>query len=161
MAATSVAVPQVNETLADSPEALAQAFRGAGVSIVVLGASGDLAKKKTLPALFGLFLHNLLPRHAVILGYARSELTREEFHAKLRPFLAKAGAAGDVDAFLSRCHYKAGSYDKREVRFLIQPCVLFFSSLFNRLEARRADACRPAPSMAPPRFCLRRRTLPR
>ncbi|KAH0240573.1 hypothetical protein KCU71_g24105, partial [Aureobasidium melanogenum] len=29
--------------------------------IVVLGASGDLAKKKTFPALFGLHKNNFLP----------------------------------------------------------------------------------------------------
>jgi hypothetical protein len=32
--------------------------------VVVLGASGDLAKKKTFPALFDLFHADLLPREA-------------------------------------------------------------------------------------------------
>jgi hypothetical protein len=33
----------------------------AHLSIIVLGASGDLAVKKTYPALFALFRHKLLP----------------------------------------------------------------------------------------------------
>ncbi|KAH8830904.1 glucose-6-phosphate 1-dehydrogenase [Flagelloscypha sp. PMI_526] len=36
--------------------------------IIVLGASGDLAKKKTLPALFGLFRQGFLPRDVKIVG---------------------------------------------------------------------------------------------
>ena len=40
--------------------------------IVVLGASGDLAKKKTFPALFALYQQNLLPKDVHIIGYART-----------------------------------------------------------------------------------------
>jgi len=40
--------------------------------IVVLGASGDLAKKKTFPALFALFQQGLLPKDVHIIGYART-----------------------------------------------------------------------------------------
>eukprot|EP01132_Coremiostelium_polycephalum_P001130 gene1130-1435_t len=40
------------------------------LSVIVIGASGDLAKKKTYPALYGLYLRNLLPKETVIFGYA-------------------------------------------------------------------------------------------
>lgn len=40
--------------------------------IVVCGASGDLAKKKTFPALFALFHQDLLPKDVHIVGYART-----------------------------------------------------------------------------------------
>lgn len=40
--------------------------------IVVLGASGDLAKKKTFPAIFALFQQGLLPKDIKIVGYART-----------------------------------------------------------------------------------------
>jgi glucose-6-phosphate 1-dehydrogenase len=44
--------------------------------IVVLGASGDLAKKKTFPALFALYSQGYLPKDVHIVGYARtSEFT--------------------------------------------------------------------------------------
>ena len=42
------------------------------LSIVVVGASGDLAKKKTYPALLDLFAHGHLPLHCNIIGVARS-----------------------------------------------------------------------------------------
>ena len=40
--------------------------------IVVLGASGDLAQKKTFPALFALFQQGFLPKQVHIVGYART-----------------------------------------------------------------------------------------
>ena len=42
------------------------------LSIVVVGASGDLAKKKTYPALLDLCAHGHLPLHCNIIGVARS-----------------------------------------------------------------------------------------
>ena len=40
--------------------------------VVVLGASGDLAQKKTFPALFALFEQGFLPDNVHIIGYART-----------------------------------------------------------------------------------------
>jgi glucose-6-phosphate 1-dehydrogenase len=40
--------------------------------IIVLGASGDLAKKKTFPALFALYAQGFLPEEVHVVGYARS-----------------------------------------------------------------------------------------
>jgi glucose-6-phosphate 1-dehydrogenase len=40
--------------------------------IVVLGASGDLAQKKTFPALFALYQQGYLPKDVHIVGYART-----------------------------------------------------------------------------------------
>lgn len=40
--------------------------------IVVLGASGDLAQKKTFPALFALYQSEFLPKDCKIIGYART-----------------------------------------------------------------------------------------
>ena len=49
----------------------------ASLVIVILGASGDLAKRKTYPALCTLHAKKFLPQNCKILGYARSELTNE------------------------------------------------------------------------------------
>ena len=53
------------------------------LSIIVLGASGDLAKKKTYPALYSLHVSGLLPKHAIITGFARSELPLDKFRAQI------------------------------------------------------------------------------
>ena len=49
------------------------------LSICVVGASGDLAKKKIFPALFALHYQDMLPAHFTVFGYARSKMTDEEF----------------------------------------------------------------------------------
>lgn len=61
------------------------------LNVVVVGASGDLAKKKTYPSLLNLFDDNLLPEKTAIWGYARSDLSDDDLRERLRPFLEKSG----------------------------------------------------------------------
>lgn len=89
---------------------------GDHVSIVVFGASGDLAKKKTFPALFGLYRENQLPHTVNIIGYARSNLTTEDLRERIKENLKLKDekAKGKVDGFLQLISYISGPYDKPE-----------------------------------------------
>ena len=49
------------------------------LSIVVVGASGDLARRKIFPALFALYCQGLLPEQFHIFGFARSRFSDAEF----------------------------------------------------------------------------------
>lgn len=84
--------------------------------VVIFGASGDLAKRKTLPALYALFLFDQLPSCFKIIGYARSELTDTDFRDRVRPFLLSAFPSTEVkaNAFLQHCQYMNGEYDSAE-----------------------------------------------
>ncbi|KAK9827335.1 hypothetical protein WJX81_006694 [Elliptochloris bilobata] len=82
------------------------------LSVVVLGASGDLAKKKTFPALFTLFKRGFLPKNVAIIGYARSKLNIKDLRATIAEHLK--GASGDVSRFLDLIAYLPGSYDSAE-----------------------------------------------
>ncbi|KAJ3032648.1 Glucose-6-phosphate 1-dehydrogenase, partial [Rhizophlyctis rosea] len=54
------------------------------ISITIFGASGDLAKKKTFPALYSLIAHNQLPIDRVhFIGTARSDLKDDDFREKV------------------------------------------------------------------------------
>ena len=53
------------------------------LSITVVGASGDLAKKKIFPALFALFYEGCLPQDFSVFGYARTKLTHEELRVMI------------------------------------------------------------------------------
>ena len=79
-----------------------------GLAIVIVGASGDLAKKKTYPSLLSLFNGYLLPSNVVIYGYARSKITNEQLREKLRPYLDGKAKSDVIEDFLSRCYYQAG-----------------------------------------------------
>ena len=81
------------------------------LTIVVVGASGDLAKKKTYPSLLNLYDDGLLPDDTIIWGFARSKLTDDDLRDRLRPFLLKSGdhSEENVEKFLKLCRYKGGS----------------------------------------------------
>jgi len=82
-------------------------------AIVVVGASGDLAKKKTYPALFKLFLNGLLPPSFKVWGYARSASDDQTFRDKMRTWLEKSagGQTEKLDAFLAALVYFQGQYN--------------------------------------------------
>ncbi len=52
--------------------------------LVVFGASGDLTRRKIVPAVYRLFDNNLLPEGFFVLGAARTRMTDEEFRQSLR-----------------------------------------------------------------------------
>ncbi|CAL9738584.1 glucose-6-phosphate 1-dehydrogenase [Monosporozyma servazzii] len=79
--------------------------------ITVFGASGDLAKKKTFPALFGLFAKGYLDPTTKIIGYARSQLTKEDLRARIEPHL-KDGNDKQIADFFAMISYVSGDYDK-------------------------------------------------
>lgn len=83
--------------------------------ITVFGASGDLSKKKTFPAIFGLFKQGELKEdECKIVGYARSKMTTEELRSRIKPFLLKQAEEPIVDKFLSNVSYVQGPYDTPE-----------------------------------------------
>ncbi|OLL21930.1 Glucose-6-phosphate 1-dehydrogenase [Neolecta irregularis DAH-3] len=83
----------------------------ANTSIVILGASGDLAKKKTFPALFGLFRNGFLPKDLHIVGYARTEMNDTDFHARVRSNI-KYCTPAELEEFVQLCTYVSGKYDE-------------------------------------------------
>jgi glucose-6-phosphate 1-dehydrogenase len=83
------------------------------LTIIVLGASGDLAKKKTYPVLFSLYLHGLLPPNAIIYGFARSKLDGADFKKQISRHFKKAPEE-KVNGFLDRCYYFSGQYNSAE-----------------------------------------------
>ena len=53
-------------------------------AVVIFGATGDLTKRKLVPALYALAVDGLLPEHFTVIGAARSELTDDQFRAAMR-----------------------------------------------------------------------------
>ena len=83
---------------------------------VVMGASGDLAKKSIYPALFYLFKAGSLPENVSIIGYARSKLTVDTLRNRVEPYfdLEDESPTGDtksqLEQFWELNHYVAGDY---------------------------------------------------
>ena len=86
--------------------------------MVIFGASGDLANRKLLPAIYRLSQQRLLPPNFVILGYARSPLSDDEMRQRARTsMLANPEVefqSADWDGFAARLFYISGEYDAAE-----------------------------------------------
>jgi glucose-6-phosphate 1-dehydrogenase len=77
--------------------------------MVIFGASGDLTKRKLIPALYNLARQKLLGEHFAVVGLARSDMSDEEFRRKLTDDI-KEFATHEVDAglwakFVKSIHY--------------------------------------------------------
>jgi glucose-6-phosphate 1-dehydrogenase len=70
---------------------VARRARSAPQAIVIFGASGDLTRRKLLPAFFHLYLEGMLPERFAIVGYARTEFTEEEFREHAREAVKEFG----------------------------------------------------------------------
>ena len=81
-----------------------------------MGASGDLAKKKTFPALFGLFRNRFLPKGIKIIGYARTKMDHEEYLKRVRSNIKTPtkDMEEQLTDFCKLCTYVSGQYDQDE-----------------------------------------------
>ncbi|TWW56923.1 Glucose-6-phosphate 1-dehydrogenase [Takifugu flavidus] len=78
---------------------------------IIMGASGDLAKKKIYPTLWWLFRDGLLPEQTYFVGFARSALTVDAIRTSCMPYLKVTETESDrLSAFFSRNSYISGNY---------------------------------------------------
>ena len=77
---------------------------------VVFGASGDLTKRKLIPAVFELFKEKLLPDRFAILGVSRSSLTDEAFRNRVffenEHIETPTAERSDYEGFAERLFYQ-------------------------------------------------------
>ena len=75
--------------------------------LVIFGASGDLTKRKLIPALYELHTQQLLPEHFAVLGVSRTNLSDEVFRNKMKEFLpSQSQLQKSVDEFLEHLYYQ-------------------------------------------------------
>ena len=89
------------------------------LAIIIIGASGDLAKRKIYPSLFSLFQSRLLPANTIIFGFGRADFSREALSKKVLPFISGNevgnGKNQMMNEFFSMCYYQRGrGYDDEE-----------------------------------------------
>jgi len=105
----------VQAVLDEAPETKRFPYQMGKLSVTILGATGDLAKKETYPALLDLWANGFLPAHAVIVGFGRSDQTAEGFRDYIKPCLEQAITINDktkahIPSFLPMLYYFKGSY---------------------------------------------------
>ncbi len=105
-------------------------------TVVIFGASGDLAHRKLIPALYSLSRRGLFHEKSRIIGCSRTEMDDDAFREQARKALPScvSGLCGGprLDNFLSKVHYVSGSYD--------DPAT--YAKLGSRIsEIERNDSC--------------------
>ncbi|MGN6719455.1 MAG: glucose-6-phosphate dehydrogenase, partial [Candidatus Binatia bacterium] len=87
--------------------------------LVIFGASGDLTKRKLIPALYNLALENRLPERFAVVGYARSEMGDDVFRQKMRDAVKEFSRTGLQNEsvwqqFAATLYYVRGGYAQND-----------------------------------------------
>ena len=80
---------------------------------VLFGATGDLAKRMVLPALYRLACEGLLPRQWLLVGNGRGDITHENFRARVHDALTEFGPkpeGKDWDSFAQQVFFAGGGF---------------------------------------------------
>lgn len=85
--------------------------------ITVFGATGDLATRKLIPALFDLFKNGYLPAAFKIIGVSRRLLSNDDYRNAAKNSITKRTTPSKqdtLDDFLSHVSYTQGTFDDME-----------------------------------------------
>ncbi|MBK6691101.1 MAG: glucose-6-phosphate dehydrogenase [Myxococcales bacterium] len=95
---------------------LADDRTGDACAVVIFGASGDLTRRKLMPALYNLAVSRSLPSAFAVVGVARREKSTEGFRAEMREGLDRFSRRKPIDPavwgdFEKGVSYVRGSFD--------------------------------------------------
>jgi glucose-6-phosphate 1-dehydrogenase len=80
-------------------------------AVVIFGASGDLAHRKLIPALFQLARNGRLPTQFGVVGFARTPMEDDRFRERMRQAVGAAPDDPLWSSFAASLRYCAGGYD--------------------------------------------------
>src|SRR5688572_21191624 len=87
--------------------------------VVIFGATGDLTRRKLLPALFRLSQQRLIPNEFAVLGTSRQPMSDDEFRLLMKQAVAEFGSEDALDesaweSFAKRIFYIGGDFGEAE-----------------------------------------------
>jgi glucose-6-phosphate 1-dehydrogenase len=133
MSASPAVTPEVENPLVEGLERLPVH----PTTLTIFGATGDLAKRKLLPALYNLAHEGAMPERFHLIGISRSEMSHEEFGAvaseAIRTFSRREPDENVLSGLLEHVRYIPGTFDKGPV----------FERLGTQLEQFDHDAGQP------------------
>jgi glucose-6-phosphate 1-dehydrogenase len=88
-------------------------------TMVIIGATGDLTERKLAPALYNLMLGGALPPEFTVVGFARRDMSADEFRAHLRNGIDKYSRNRPIKAsiwesFSAGIEYQRGEFHHEE-----------------------------------------------
>ena len=113
---------------------------GEAITIVIMGATGDLARRKLIPALFELRCKGGCPREMNLVGFSRTPLTHDGFRQlvweSVREFGPLAVRTEEWEDFAQHLHYVTGSVDSLEDLELLKELLTEFERGFEGVANR-------------------------
>src|SRR4051794_3558492 len=88
-------------------------------TLVIFGGTGDLAKRKLLPAIYNLAHEGALPERFNLIGVSRGEMSDEEFQQTAREsiteFSRREADEKVLNGLVERMRYVTGSFDDEDM----------------------------------------------
>jgi glucose-6-phosphate 1-dehydrogenase len=88
-------------------------------TLVIFGATGDLARRKLLPALYNLAHEGALPERFHLVGVSRSEHSHEDFRAEaetaIKQFSRREPDSAVLEKLLEEVRYVPGTFDDASI----------------------------------------------
>lgn len=83
--------------------------------VVIFGGSGDLTKRKLIPAMYDLYRKSLLPKDFVVLGVGRTSFSDESYRNHLQQGLETYSKISETESadFLSHCYYVSSEFQSK------------------------------------------------
>jgi glucose-6-phosphate 1-dehydrogenase len=90
---------------------------------VIFGASGDLTKRKLIPAIYSLYIQGLLPGNFALLGVSRTALTDETFRETMKSAILEFKEIDDTsgtDEFIKKLFYTSIQVEDASTYYLVK-----------------------------------------
>ena len=91
-------IPRVTPVAGKSIRTLHQRERTDPCTAVIMGAGGDLMKRKLMPAIYYLAAQHLLPEDFALVGVGREAMQHDEFAKSMRDALEHSDEVKSVDS---------------------------------------------------------------
>ncbi len=98
------------------------------IVLVLFGASGDLTRRKLIPALWRVFQQDLLPATFRIIGFARTRMRTEDYRDRLATDIAVTSADTRWEAFTQHVTYMHGDYRDMDAFYRIRHAIEAFET---------------------------------
>src|ERR1700712_3350338 len=96
-------------------------------TMVIFGATGDLSKRKLLPAIYNLAHEGALPERFNLIGVSRGDLSDDEFREEARESIAEFSRRDTddkvLDGLLGRMRYVSGTFDDASMYDKLGPAL--------------------------------------
>jgi glucose-6-phosphate 1-dehydrogenase len=110
-------------------------------TLVIFGGTGDLAKRKLLPAIYNLAHEGALPERFNLIGSSRGEMSDDEYRTMAREsieqFSRRKPSPEVLESLLGRIRYVGGTFDDPSVYERLNTCAIEYDDeagiAFNRV----------------------------